>query len=177
MLKGADIIEIMKLSNLLQISGLLSLLILAGLVGFLLLKPQQGEAFEPRKGLPQELRHEIVEVDQGILSALLACKHVDQIRDHVNHYLSEVDVWQPNGSAEQEIKKQEILTLEVFRSLITTRSCMEQQLRITVPETLHTKNILSKNQQNSWANFAAQEKVKLVNMMKRVDLLATAAIR
>jgi len=54
---------------------------------------------------------------------------------------------------------------------------MEQQLRITVPETLHTKNILSKNQQNSWANFAAQEKVKLVNMMKRVDLLATAAIR
>jgi hypothetical protein len=177
MLKGADITELMKLGNLLQTSGLLSLLILAGLVGFLLLKPQQGEDFEPRKGLPQELRHEIVEVDKGIFSALLACKHIDQIRDHVNHYLSEVEAWQPNGSAEQEIKKQEILTLEEFRSLITTRSCMEQQLRITVPETLHTKNILSKNQQNSWANFAAQEKVKLVNMMKRVDLLATAAIR
>ena len=177
MFKDADITDLMKLGNLLQTLGLLSFLILAGFVGFFLLKPQQGEVFEPRKGLPHELRHEIVEMDQGIFSALLACKHIDQIRDHVNHYLSEIEVWQPKDSAEQEIKKQEILTLEEFRSLITTRSCMEQQLRITIPDSVHTKNILAKNQQNAWSNFAAQEKVKLVNMMKRVDLLATAGIR
>ena len=177
MLKDADITDLMKLANLFQTLGLLSFLILAGFVGFFLFKPQQGEVFEPRRGLPQELRHEIVEMDQGIFSALLDCKYADRIRDHVNYYLSEVEVWQPNGGAEQEIKKQEILTLEEFRSLITTRSCMEQQLRITIPDTLHTKNILAKNAQNAWTNFAAQEKVKLVNMMKRVDLLATAGVR
>ena len=166
----------MKLGNLLQAAGLLSLFILSGFMAVLLLNPRQGEVFEPSKGLPQELRHEIVEVDQGIFSALLACNHVDRIRDDVNYYISKVEIWQPQGAAEQEIKKQEMLTLEEFRSLINTRSCMEQQLRITVPGTLHTKNILSKNEQNAWENFAAQEKVKLANMMKRVDLLATAVV-
>ncbi len=167
----------MKLGTLLQAAGLLSLFILSGFMAVLLLNTRQGEVFEPSKGLPQELRHEIVEVDQGIFSALLACNHVDRIRDDVNYYISKVEIWQPQGAAEQEIKKQEILTLEEFRSLITTRNSMEQQLRITVPGTLHTKNILSKNEQSAWENFAAQEKVKLANMMKRVDLLATAGLR
>jgi hypothetical protein len=162
--------------KLLQLSGFLSILVFAGLLGILLMKPVQTEDFNPAKGLPQSLHHEIVEAQQGIFSDLLVCKHVDRLRAEVEHYMTDIQMWQPKSSMEDEVKKQEVITLEEFRSLITTRSCMEQQLRITVPDTLHTKNILVQNQQGAWKNFATQEKIKLVNMMKRVDLLAASVV-
>ena len=163
-----------KLSNLLQLASFLSILILAGLLGILLLKPVQTEDFNPAKGLPQSLHREIVAAEQGIFSDLMAYKHLDQLKAEVNHYMTDIETWQPGNALEQEIKKQEEITLQEFQSLITTRSCMEQQLKLQVPDTLHTKNILTINQQGAWKNFSTAEKIKLSNMIKRVDLLATS---
>ena len=167
---------IVNLTLLLKFTGFVSLLVIAGFFFLLQLKPMQPQKFLPSKGLPDELHHELAAADSKIFSELARAENVGPIRSIVNHCIAEITNWKPYSQKEASIKAQELVTLEEFKQLITTRSCMEEQYRITAPESLRTKTILAANRENAWKNYAAQERLKLLNMMRQLDVLVAASL-
>jgi hypothetical protein len=167
---------IVNLTLLLKFTGFVSLLVIAGFFFLLQLKPMQPQKFLPSKGLPDELHHELAAADSKIFSELARAENVSPIRSIVNHCIAEITNWEPDSQKEASIKAQELVTLEEFKQLITTRSCMEEQYRITAPESLRTKTILAANRESAWKHYAAQERQKLLNMMRQLDVLVAASL-
>ena len=167
---------LVNLTLFLKFTGFVSLLVIAGFFFLLQLKPMQPQKFLPSKGLPDELHHELAAADSKIFSELARAENVGPIRSIVNHCIAEITNWKPYSQKEASIKAQELVTLEEFKQLITTRSCMEEQYRITAPESLRTKTILAANHESAWKNYAAQERQKLLNMMRQLDVLVAASL-
>jgi len=135
---------IVNLTLFLEFTNFLALLVILGFFLLLQLRPTYPRNFVPSKGLPEELHRELTAADSKVFSLLSGAENVGPIRSIVHHCIAVITNWKPSSQREESIKAQELVTLEEFVQLITTRSCMEEQYRITVPDSLHTRTFWPK---------------------------------
>lgn len=122
--------------------------------------------FAPEKGLPRSLHGKAAELlvtgdlpgqgrpDRGLCPLIRRCREI-------------VRSWQPADARSEELRAAELAALEEFDHYRKERDAVVAEASHLSPTNLRLAKI-----RRDWDEYEAAERVKLVSLLKKVDLLA-----